>query len=303
MPDQGGIVNSPDALNATADGTWTLELEMPSGAAERSRCVILRDESGLIVVDPGCPTDRNWETLLSAIGYLGAGTEPIALVVATHMHPDHIGLADRLRAHSGSRLALGRIEATAMTALDVEDPVETEFESWGAPASVHEELRVVEATRHARRPVVPDLLLDDGDRWWGGCAWDSFGISAALKLNVCIDTACPHCGESIRVRSGPVSAPDSTLAVRFPRPAVEWWDDVVGTCTMIRMFCNRDHAAAWTAGHDPNHGYITDALTVWRLSAGWYGDRLDESFVPHTREHNQQLLDEAGLTGSFWRLP
>jgi Alkylmercury lyase len=27
----------------------------------------------------------------------------------------------------------------------------------------------------------------DDRRWWGGCAWDSFGISAALALDVLID--------------------------------------------------------------------------------------------------------------------
>lgn len=143
----------------------------------------------------------------------------------------------------------------------------------------------------------------DDRRWWGGCAWDSFGISAALKLDVRIDTACPHCGAQISVSSGPDQAPDAALAVRFPRPAAEWWNDVVGTCTLIRMFCNREHAEAWTAEHDPGNGYISDAVTVWRLAAPWYGDRVDPRFTPHTREHNQNLLDELGLTGPFWRLP
>lgn len=143
----------------------------------------------------------------------------------------------------------------------------------------------------------------DDRRWWGGCAWDSFGISAALKIDVRIDTACPHCAEHISLEAGPALPPQGEYAVRFPRPAAEWWDDVVGTCTMIRLFCTRHHAERWTAGNAPGHGYIADARTVWDLAQAWYGDRLNPNFEPHSREHNQRLLAERGLTGEFWRLP
>lgn len=150
--------------------------------------------------------------------------------------------------------------------------------------------------------VTPADGFDDR-RWWGGCAWDSFGISAALHLDVRIDTACPQCGATISYASGPETAPPSELAVRFPRPATQWWDDVVGTCTMIRMFCDHGPANRWTADNAAGAGYITDAATVWRLAGPWYGDRLEPDFQPHSREHNQRLLDECGLTGPFWRLP
>lgn len=151
--------------------------------------------------------------------------------------------------------------------------------------------------------VLTPLDGHDDRRWWGGCAWDSFGISAALKVDVRIDTACPRCGEHLSVDAGPQTPPPGQLAVRFPRPAAEWWEDVVATCTMIRLFCSREHAERWTAEHSPGQGYIADARIVWDLARAWYGDRLDPDFTPHTREHNQTLLEERGLTGDFWRLP
>lgn len=150
--------------------------------------------------------------------------------------------------------------------------------------------------------VTPLDGLDDR-RWWGGCAWDSFGISAALGLDVRIDTACPQCGSHIGFDTGPTIAPRPQLAVRFPRPAASWWDDVVGTCTLIRMFCDQDHAGRWTTQHAPGSGQVVAATTVWRLAQPWYGDRVDPDFHPHTREHNQRLLEDCGLTGDFWRLP
>jgi hypothetical protein len=151
--------------------------------------------------------------------------------------------------------------------------------------------------------VVTPLDGRDDRRWWGGCGWDSFGISAALHLDVRIDTACPGCAAHLSYRAGPHTPPPAGLAIRFPMPARQWWDDVVQTCTMIRTFCDRDHAEQWADDNAPGRGYIVEAVTIWRLAGPWYGDRLHPAFRPHSRAHNQRLLDECGLTGPFWRLP
>jgi hypothetical protein len=143
----------------------------------------------------------------------------------------------------------------------------------------------------------------DDRRWWGGCAWDSFGISAALGLDVLIDTACPGCGARLQVATGPATPPPGELAVWFPRPAAQWWDDVVATCTAIRLCCDTTHARAWATGTGQHQGQTVPATQVWSLAAPWYGDRLTATFTPHSREHNQQILHDLGLSGSFWQLP
>lgn len=143
----------------------------------------------------------------------------------------------------------------------------------------------------------------DDRRWWGGCAWDSFGISAALDIEVRIDTACPQCANHLSITAGPSTPPPAGPVVRFPRPAAEWWEDVVETCTNIRLFCSMDHAERWTQLHAPGQGDIKLARDVWDLAQPGYGDRLEPTFVPHSRNHNQELLNERGFSGEFWRLP
>lgn len=143
----------------------------------------------------------------------------------------------------------------------------------------------------------------DERRWWGGCAWDSFGISAALGLDVLVDTVCPACAEHVRIEAGPRTPPPAGTVVRIPRPAAQWWDDVVATCSSIRLFCSADHAADWQDRTHTDGGRLVPAETMWRLSGPWYGDRLAPSYEPHARSHNQQLLEDHGLTGDFWRLP
>ncbi len=132
--------------------------------------------------------------------------------------------------------------------------------------------------------------------WWGGCAWDSFGIQAALGIDVRIDTACPGCGTHHTYAAGPTTPPEPDLVVHYRVPAAHWWDDVVHTCSHIRVFCDASHVP------DPR-GEIVPLETVWRLAQPWYGDRLAPDYEPHPREHNQQLLTDAGLVGDFWKLP
>ena len=138
------------------------------------------------------------------------------------------------------------------------------------------------------------FVVRERDRfWWGGCAWDSFGIMAALGRPLEVTTTCPGCGAMLRY-SAPPDAP--ALVVRIPRPAREWWDDVVDTCTHIRTFCSADHVT------DPD-GLVVELEQLYRLALPWYGDRLDPDWAPRSRDERQAILDSVGLTGPFWELP
>jgi len=68
-----------------------------------------------------------------------------------------------------------------------------------------------------------------GRRWFGSCAWDAFGILAALESDGRIETACPDCGEmlALNVRGG--RPDDETLLFHCFVPAARWWDDIAYT--------------------------------------------------------------------------
>jgi hypothetical protein len=68
------------------------------------------------------------------------------------------------------------------------------------------------------------------DRWWyANCAWDAFGICAALDTDGWIDTSCPDCGEAISCEVRDRAPGDSTLMFHCLVPAAAWWDDIVFT--------------------------------------------------------------------------
>lgn len=149
------------------------------------------------------------------------------------------------------------------------------------------------------------FVVRHGDRlWWGGCAWDAFGIVAALGGTLEILTTCPSCGADLRYTASPAQPPDLLDAVvRIPRPAAAWWDDVVATCTAIRTFCSRAHLEDWLGHTGEPAGEAVGLEQLWRLALPWYGDRLDPDWAPRPRDEAERILAEAGLTGPFWTLP
>jgi Alkylmercury lyase len=68
-----------------------------------------------------------------------------------------------------------------------------------------------------------------GRSWYGNCAWDAFGICAALHVDGRVETACPDCGEPIAVEVRGERPSDESLLFHCLVPAVHWWDDIVFT--------------------------------------------------------------------------
>jgi hypothetical protein len=67
-------------------------------------------------------------------------------------------------------------------------------------------------------------------RWWyGNCAWDAFGICAALQADGRVETSCPDCGESLAVEVRDGRPHDESLLFHVLVPAARWWDDIVFT--------------------------------------------------------------------------
>ena len=69
-----------------------------------------------------------------------------------------------------------------------------------------------------------------GGHWWyGNCAWDAFGIPAALHVDGHVETSCPDCAEPIAVEVLDRRPSDEGLVFHCLVPAGHWWDDIVFT--------------------------------------------------------------------------
>jgi glyoxylase-like metal-dependent hydrolase (beta-lactamase superfamily II) len=68
----------------------------------------------LVLVDSGLPA--HWDNLLDALRGLGRPVTDIAAVLITHGHPDHTGLAERVRAEAGAEVWVHESDAPILSA-------------------------------------------------------------------------------------------------------------------------------------------------------------------------------------------
>ena len=78
--------------------------------------------------------------------------------------------------------------------------------------------------------VPTSYRVEASGRWWyANCAWDAFGICAALHVDGVVETSCPDCGEPLRVGLHDQRPDDDGLLFHCLVPAALWWDDIVFT--------------------------------------------------------------------------
>jgi glyoxylase-like metal-dependent hydrolase (beta-lactamase superfamily II) len=150
------------------DSVWEIPQRIPGGTLAYSLSYVFSDDrGGLHVVDPGWDSDENWAALNSALTSFGASMANVATIVATHLHPDHLGMAQRLRAATGAKLVMHEVEHEVVADYARLDPpagvLARRLDAWGVPSSRRCEISLpsLEAGEH---PIpTPDLVVRDGD--------------------------------------------------------------------------------------------------------------------------------------------
>jgi hypothetical protein len=69
----------------------------------------------------------------------------------------------------------------------------------------------------------------DGVSYFANCAWDAFGIPAALKKPARVTSRCEQSMAPLRLDLGPAGPPPSDWLFHCAVPAAHWWDDIVFT--------------------------------------------------------------------------
>lgn len=67
---------------------------------------LIETAEGCVLVDSGMQTQSSWKALERGLLASGHAWGDVRWLVVTHMHPDHVGLAGRVREASGARIAM-----------------------------------------------------------------------------------------------------------------------------------------------------------------------------------------------------
>ncbi|MGW0017923.1 MBL fold metallo-hydrolase [Rhodococcus sp. NPDC003382] len=150
------------------DGLWSIPVPMPRNPLRYVLVYAFAIDDGLALVDVGMDTEESWNALVDGIAETGHHISDVRYAAITHLHPDHFGLAPRLRETTGAALAMHAAEATALGHFTPHD-VAAEVEAWrvdmtelGAPDEVAEAPRF-EIVRFPAGESA-DVVLSGGDR-------------------------------------------------------------------------------------------------------------------------------------------
>jgi hypothetical protein len=68
-----------------------------------------------------------------------------------------------------------------------------------------------------------------GTEYFANCAWDAFGIPAALHAPAVVHSRCEESRVPLHLDIGPSGPDSSDWLFHCLVPAAKWWDDIVFT--------------------------------------------------------------------------
>ena len=153
-------------VTEVAPGFWTIRLPLPFELQHVNVGLVRLEGGGYLLIDTGMSGRASFEALEASLARMGVRWPEIATVVATHIHPDHIGAARKVLAASNADLWIDRAEFDYLnTILAGETPwVLAALTEAGVPRESWPAIRdSLAGLRGALSPVEPRRLLEGGE--------------------------------------------------------------------------------------------------------------------------------------------
>jgi len=150
-------------------GIHQIKVPFPKDLSGYTNVYVLEGDEGNILIDAGWDAPESLWALREGLKADRLKLQDIKKIVITHIHPDHYGLASKVKQLSGARVAMHRIEAEFINPRYKDFEVllkETEkvLRRNGVPQAELPELKDASLwMNHFVTPDLPEVLLDDGD--------------------------------------------------------------------------------------------------------------------------------------------
>ncbi len=157
------------AVEEVRPGVWSIPVAFPGNPLRYTLGYLLRSDQGAVFVDPGWDSDAGWQQLVEGLRIAGIQPSELTGIAVSHYHPDHLGMAARLKAASGAWLGLGEHEGLyrddAGSAAELLAGDRSKLSEWGVPADrLPEVCLTAEILAKSRQSGEPDLRFADGEQ-------------------------------------------------------------------------------------------------------------------------------------------
>jgi glyoxylase-like metal-dependent hydrolase (beta-lactamase superfamily II) len=97
-----------------AAGIYQIQIPIPDNPLEYTNCYLLEGTEGWLLIDSGWYTTDSFNILIKNLNDLGLSLKDLSKLIITHIHPDHFGLAGRIRQLSPGTKLLTHIWESSM---------------------------------------------------------------------------------------------------------------------------------------------------------------------------------------------
>jgi glyoxylase-like metal-dependent hydrolase (beta-lactamase superfamily II) len=151
-------------------GLWSIPVPMVGNPLRYVSVYALELDDGVALIDAGWNTDDAFAALVDGLAVAGGTLADVRAVLVTHIHPDHYGLAGRVREASGAWVALHPADAKLIESrYATPDQLVENMSRLLAVSGVPEDKRpdLSQASMEMRMMVAlaqPDVLLEDEEK-------------------------------------------------------------------------------------------------------------------------------------------
>jgi glyoxylase-like metal-dependent hydrolase (beta-lactamase superfamily II) len=151
-------------------GVWSIPVPIPDNPLRYVLVYAFELDNGIAIVDAGWNTEDAWSALNNGLIEAGGSIADVRAVLVTHIHPDHYGLAGRVREESGAWIGLHPDDAAMLEARYIETDdllarMREFLQDAGVPPTKLPDLNFASMMiRGQVTMAVPDVLFEDGRR-------------------------------------------------------------------------------------------------------------------------------------------
>jgi glyoxylase-like metal-dependent hydrolase (beta-lactamase superfamily II) len=146
-----------------------LPLPLPVPTLSHINAYLVRGDNSHLLIDTGWSTEEAFDSLKKQLAEIGTSGQDISQIVVTHVHPDHYGLAGRLKRLYNAKLAIHYLEKDFIESRYVNtDELLQQMAQWlqanGVPLDKLTELQTASLPMiKFVTPVLPDVTLHGGE--------------------------------------------------------------------------------------------------------------------------------------------